>query len=33
MVLDLLEHEGEALDDPKSICEATLAGDTLVATT
>ena len=33
MVLDLLEREGEPLDDAQAICEATLAGDTLVATT
>src|SRR5262245_33845668 len=33
MVLDLLEREAEPINDAKAICEATLAGDTLVAST
>ena len=33
MVLDLVEREGEPLADAQAICEATLANETLVAST
>jgi hypothetical protein len=33
MVLELIEREGEVLPDAQAICEATLANETMVATT